>query len=406
MAFRAGFGLLVGCLLVGCGSDAPESSRASVERLGQPSAADLAVASLLGAGAGEAPGFFPVYEPSDDDSGRPLYPTALAFNPTQEDELWITLRQALTDLTCNADSTSPCMWLRGRVAIVHGATTAPDPARTVEMKEDANSWHFMRRPTSISFGDDDTFGTCAEARTSNFEDETIPFNGPVLWSADPAIFGAEAPVDSPTGSTHIDMLHESPYCMGIAHERDNVYWVMNGDAGSLDRYDFHVPHEPGGDDHSDGELERYAEGALARVADVPSQLAFDHDRATLYAADSGHGRIVALDTTSGIPNVEVPTYDPIQTHVGMTAVRLSEVVPHGRLGVPSGLSLYRDVLFVTDALTSRIVAFDRAGRTLATLETGLPPGSLAGIAVGPDGHAYFADRSSARVLRIDPAAPP
>ena len=250
---------------------------------------------------------------------------------------------------------------------MHGATTAPDPARTVEMKEDANSWHFMRRPTSISFGDDDTFGTCAEARTSNFEDETIPFNGPVLWSADPAIFGAEAPVD---------------------------------------RYDFHVPHEPGGDDHSDGELERYAEGALARVADVPSQLAFDHDRATLYAADSGHGRIVALDTTSGIPNVEVPTYDPIQTHVGMTAVRLSEVVPHGRLGVPSGLSLYRDVLFVTDALTSRIVAFDRAGRTLATLETGLPPGSLAGIAVGPDGHAYFADRSSARVLRIDPAAPP
>jgi len=400
------FPLLAGCRLAGCGSEPPVRGGTAGEPPGEPSPDARAVAALLGAGAAETPAFFPVYEPSDDDSGRPLYPTALAWNPAAPDELWITLRQALTDNTCNNGSTSPCTWLRGRVAIVHGATTAPDPALSVETKEDANSWHFMRRPTSISFADDNTFATCAEARTSNYEDEAIPFNGPVLWSADPAIFGVEPPAESMTGSTHIDMLHESPYCMGIAHERDNIYWVMNGDAGSLDRYDFHQPHEPGGDDHSDGELERYAEGALARVPEVPSHLAFDHDRAELYAADSGHGRIVALDTTSGIQNGEVPTYDPIATHVAMTAVRLREIVAHGRLGVPSGLTLYRDVLFVTDALTSRIVAFDLAGHTLATLETGLPPGALGGIAVGPDGHAYFADGSSARVLRIDPAPAP
>jgi len=403
------FGFLAGCLLAGCGSSAGEPERAlSAEPPGEPSSEDLAVAALLGAptAGGDGPAFVTVYDPADDTTNRPLYPTALAWNLAEQDELWITLRQAPEPELCTKNTIGGCGWLPGRVAIVTGAASGPAASLEVQMKEDANAWHFMRRPTSISFGSDGTFATCAEARTSNYEDEEIPFNGPVLWSADPAIFGTVPPKSSPTGSTHIDMLHESPYCMGIAHERDNVYWTFNGDAGSLDRYDFHVPHEPGGDDHSDGELERYATGALARVEDVPSHLAFDAESGLLYAADSGNERIVALDTTSGTPGEEVPTYDPIVTHVAMQGAKLVVVVAPGRVSMPSGLTLFRGVLFVTDVLTSRIVAYDRAGHTLATLDTGLPVGSLAGIAVGPDGHAYFADRSSGRVLRIDPAESP
>ncbi len=189
--------------------------------------------------------------------------------------------------------------------------------------------------------------------------------------------------------------------MGIAHERGNAYWAFNGDAGALDRYDFHVPHAPGEDDHSDGQLERYVEGALSRVEDIPSHLAYDESSGVVYAGDTGNGRVVALDPAGARPSGEVVTYDPIEVHARMSGAKLTVVVGSDRLGLPSGLTLFEGVLFVTDALSSRIVAYDLAGHTLASLDTGLPVGALAGIAIGPDGRAYFADRSSRRVLRID-----
>jgi sugar lactone lactonase YvrE len=394
------FGLVL--LLGGCASEALPTSGDG----GSPSSAtdaDQAVAdAVLGVGQGPA-ALVTIYDPSDDDSGRTLVPTALAWNPTEPDELWITLREPPTERTCTTGMKTACPWLEGRVAIVHGAASAPGTPPQIETKEDANAWHFMRRPSSLAFGSDDTFASCGEARTGNYEDESIPFNGPVLWSADPSIFGAEPPADSPTGSTHIDMLHESPYCMGIAHERDNVYWTFNGDAGSLDRYDFHVPHEPGGDDHSDGEVWRYAAGLLARVPDVPSHLAYDPETSVLFAADTGHGRIVALDTKSGHDGGDITTYDPIQTHVLMSGATLSEIVPAATLVEPTGLTLFRGVLFVTDFWSSRIVAFDRRGRLLAKVDTSLPEGSIGGIGIGSDGHAYITERAFGRVLRLDPA---
>jgi len=367
---------------------------------------DQSVAALLGAGQAGAPTFVTIYDPSDDDSGRPLSPTALAWNPTEPDELWITLREPLSDRTCNHDTQIACTWLQGRVAIVTGSASAPGVPPRVEMKEDHNAWHFMRLPSALAFGADDTFATCGEARTGNYDDESVPFIGPVLWSADPAIFGTTPPPEIKTGSTHIDMLHESPFCMGIAHETANVYWAFNGDVGSLDRYDFHAPHQPGGDDHKDGEVWRYVAGSLARVPGVPSHLAYDPATFILYAADTGHGRIVALDTLTGTADGPIPTYEPLQSNTNMAGATLSDLVPPGLLTDPTGLTLYRGVLFVTDYSSSRVFAFDRAGRTLATLDTGLPAGSLGGIAIGPDGRAYLTDHSTGRVLRVDPAASP
>jgi DNA-binding beta-propeller fold protein YncE len=198
------------------------------------------------------------------------------------------------------------------------------------------------------------------------------------------------------------MLHETPYCMGVAHEQANVYWVFNGDVGSFDRYDFHQPHEPGADDHSDGEVWSYGEGELSRVPGVPSHMAYDSRRRLLYASDSGNGRVVALDTTSGFEDGTIVAYETIPTNLRMSGATVTEVLAPGTLDVPSGLTLREGVLFVTDHQTSRIIAMGPAGNVIRELETGLAPNSLAGISIGPDQKSYLTDLQTGRVLRIEP----
>jgi hypothetical protein len=267
------------------------------------------------------------------------------------------------------------------------------------IEKDGNAWHFMRRPTSIAFGENGNLSTCGEARTDNYEDEATDYSGPVLWSSDPTIFGA-LPTASQNG-THIDMLHDSPFCMGIAHERDNVYWVFNGQLGALDRYDFHAPHVIGGEDHSDGEFSRYVEGELQRVPEVPSHLAFDHSRAQLYVADTAGGRILRLATDSGAAGADVPTLDPLSVHRRVDGASLVEFVAAGSLTAPSGIALAADRVIVTDHATSRIWWFKLDGTPLGSVDTGLPAGSLSGIAVGPEGKLYLSDLSTGTAYRVE-----
>ena len=72
--------------------------------------------------------------------------------------------------------------------------------------------------------------------------------------------------------SHYDMLHESPLCMGIAWEKDNVYWVFDGHNQSIARYDFQEDHGMGFDDHSDGIIGKYVTGEIQREPDIPSHL--------------------------------------------------------------------------------------------------------------------------------------
>lgn len=330
----------------------------------------------------------------DSDGARSA--TALEFDPTRPGELWVTLRQLLTELPCTMDVTTGCAALQGQIALIQDATSA-DPR--VQIKQDGNAWHFMRRPTSIAFGTNGYLATCGEARTGNYEDEVADFNGPVLWSSDPTIFGVE-PEPGQNG-THVDMLHESPYCMGIAHETGNVYWTFDGAWGSLDRYDFNLPHEVGGEDHSDGSVWRYVEGEVSRVPEVPSHLFLDKSRGELYVADTGGGRILRLDIKSGTPDGDILAYDPIAVHLRMSNATLDEVVAPGVLDMPSGIVFYDDVLFVTDYGTGMLHAFDRSGEVLASVDTGLGPGVLGGITIGPDGKAYLTDLKWGRAYRLE-----
>jgi hypothetical protein len=330
------------------------------------------------------------------DAPAPWTATALAFDPLRSGELWVTLRRAPSNKPCLETARAGCAALEGQIALVRGAT-ADSPTMTLE--KDGNAWHFMRRPTSIAFGENGNLATCGEARTDNYEDEAIDYSGPVLWSSDPAIFGA-TPKPGQNG-THIDMLHESPFCMGIAFERDNAYWVFNGKLGALDRYDFHAPHVIGGEDHSDGELTRYVEGQLARVPEVPSHLALDQANGNLYVADTAGGRILRLALASGTPGADVPTLDPITVHRQIDGASLVEVVAPGSLSAPSGIALSAERIIVTDNATSRVWWFKLDGTPVGSVDTGLPAGSLSGVALGPDEKLYLSDLLSGTAYRVE-----
>ncbi|HVJ18944.1 MAG TPA: hypothetical protein VM686_26165 [Polyangiaceae bacterium] len=378
--------LAAALLLAGCSSAPLDEDEAS-----EPNKSLAEVAGVIGSGDGSVV-FTTVY------SQRLVnHATALAFNPLADDELWVTLREpdAALEQPCTMDDPTGCDALVGRIAIISGASGA-EPSAVVEV--DDNSWHFLRNPTSIAFAPFGAFGTCGESRTDNYTDEPTPYAGPVLW--DPALFGERA-ADGQNG-LHLDMLHETPYCMGIAHEIDNVYWTFNGQIGAIDRYDFKSPHPPGGEDHSDGELLRYVEGAVSRAPWVPSHLDYDETSGWLYIADTGNGRVVRLDTKSGTAGADVITYDPIDVHRSMDGAVLEEVVAPGVLQLPSGLTLHDGVLFVTDNATGVIHAFSTAGEPLRSLQTGLAAGELGGVTIGgADGRAFVTNLKTAEVIRID-----
>jgi hypothetical protein len=355
------------------------------------SAATAPAATAIGEGDASRVQLVDVYT---DDDGRLV--TDIDVHPLR-DELWVLLREPYSGAPCNEDVRSGCFALQGSTATVTGPASG---APTAEWKQDENAWHFMRRPTGIAFGDDDTFATIHEFRTGNYDDEPADFIGPTLWSGDPAIY-AEPPPPGKNGS-HLDMLHETPFGMGIAHETANVYWTFNGQIGALDRYDFALPHEIGGDDHSDGTVHRYVEGQLLRVEEVPSHLELDRSTGWLYVADTGHGRVVRLDITSGTFG---STWTPLERMViaqNMDGATLEEVVPPGILQQPSGLAIAGEgasaVLYVGDHATGEIVAFDTAGAELARFATSLP--GLTGLALGPDGSLYAASYDEGRVVRL------
>ncbi len=356
--------VILGLLLSACGSD--ESGGLT--------------APQLGSGDG-TPGSVTFTEVANMSHGL-RQPRDLAFNPLRPEELWV--------VSYDDDS----------VLIVTGA---PNEGRTYEKRIDGYALHFMEQVTAIAFGADETtfgkpgtFGTCGESRnTYNGQGAANDFTGPTLWSSDLTVFAKLNP--NMLGS-HLDMLHNTPLCMGIAHEAANRYWVYNGLKGAIDHYDFAMDDGIGNDDHGDGLTRRFAEGQLLRVANVPSHVAWDGATSTLYIADTGNARIGKLDGLSGTPGAKIPTHEtPITMMDGATVETLISDVQQ-----PSGIELHDGLLFVTDHFTSDILAYDLEGTLVNYVGTGLPSGSLGGLTFGPDGKVYFVDLVGDRVLRIDP----
>ncbi len=329
-------------------------------------------------------------------------PTDLEFNPVRPEELWVVYRQPHPGGLCedpqakaNAD-TSGCPYLYGKVAIITDTTSVTPQVRVLE---DGNSWHFMRLTTSLAFADDDTFATIGEDRTGNPHNQPVDYMGPTLWSSDPTIFA----VDFERNGSHLDMLHASPYGMGIAHQKDHVFYVFSGQASAIDAYDFKLPHEPGGEDHSDGTLLRFVANQVKRSINVPSHMDFLPDKTTLLIADTGNGRVVALDTASGAVGARLSIDDSqIADPRSVEGANLTVVVPPGLLELPSGLVVGEHSFAVGDAATGYIHQFTFDGEALLTLQTGLSPNALGGLELGPDGHLYLTRKDTNEVVRVDP----
>jgi hypothetical protein len=238
--------------------------------------------------------------------------------------------------------------------------------------------------------------------------------GPTLWNSDPDIFGESnpdaieyltdlygMPVDL---GSHIDMLHETPLCMGIAWENENIYWVFDGSTGSIDRVDFKDDHGMGWDDHSDGIIGEFAKGEFSRVEDVPSHLAFDPTTAYLYIADTGNSAIKVLDTTSGTRGSDLPRMEPGTQHYEMDDALVWTLIDGADHGMeqPSGLALFEDTLLVTDHATGKIFAFDLEGELVDWIDTDRGSDSLMGIVARSLDDIWFVDARTEQVIRFQP----
>jgi len=333
----------------------------------------------LGRADGAPPTFTTIY--TAPRAGTEL--VDLAFHGTRPDELWVIGY--------------------GDSRVYVGTGVGAEPGTWREFKDPAAS-HFMHKPPAIAWGANGFWGTCGDNDNTQNDQrgdgDARYFMGPALFTSDLDVFAKPTP--GGLGS-HYDMLHNTSFCRGIEHIEDNWYWVFNGELGSLDKYNFAKDHGPGFDDHSDGEIYRYAQGQVKGLAGVSSHLAYDPSDKFLYVADTGNARIVRLDTQSGTLGERLPRRnEPLVASGVMNGAIVELVVAPGVLQQPSGIEVRADTLYVTDAATSTFYAFDKAGNLKRQLATGLPPRSLSGFTFGSDGKIWFVDRLKNQVVRIDP----
>lgn len=322
---------------------------------------------------------------ADADDGL-LGPRDLDFNPEVAGELWVINRTDDASITIRGLGTSE---------------------QTILRRKDPYALHFMEETSSISFAAGMKFGTCGESRnTYDNQAEANDFMGPALWSADDDIFAItnpEAVADNggfDLGS-HLDMMHETPLCMGIAWVDENVYFVYEGLTGTIARYDFKSDHGPGFDFHGDGTVERFVDVEVGYATDVPSHLVYDHSSELLYVADTAAGRVLRVDTSTAFQQREFRGFETlVQESEGAT---VEELIIGGEadLQLPSGLALSGKTLLVSDNLTSTIHAFTLDGELLDSIELDIVEGGLMGIRVSPAGDEIYAvDFEGNRLLRL------
>ncbi|MFZ5480818.1 MAG: YncE family protein [Myxococcota bacterium] len=266
-----------------------------------------------------------------------------------------------------------------------------------DRRKDGYAEHFMEETAAFAFDGDAQMASCGES--NNTYNDTVRGNaymGPVLWSTDLNIFGEENPIGL---GSHLDMSHESPYCVGIAWETENAYWVFDGRHDVLVRHDFQRDHGVGMDEHYDGIVHQLTEPEVERVEEAPGHLILDTATGLLYASDTGNGRVLWIDTTTGTEGDALTANDPGVVRVEWDDAEWGELATG--FEQPGGLAFDGESLFVGDWATGIITQVDLDGAILRTLDTGFGAERLYGIEIGPDGLLWVIDNETG-VYRIDP----
>lgn len=311
--------------------------------------------------------------------------------PGREHELWVLNQESA---------------FTGSMTIFYHAGTS---TQVSEYRMDSHNGHFMLKPSAFAMADNGDFATVQDVQNS-VGNQSSTFMGPALWMSDTSVFArihqSNWDPSMPLGS-HIDMLHQSPFAMGIAFETDRIYWVFDGHHGNLCRYDFAEPHEIGGDDHADGIVWRYPEVKLTRVANLPAHMVYDKASGWLYIVDNAKKQIIRVNTKTGEEGDELdPIHEPLDLYVEMTNVTQEVFIDTG-LVRPCGIDFWNGRLVVTDNANGDIRIYDATGakgQLITTINTGAA--GIMGVKIGPDSNIWYVNRTQRRVTRLQPVAAP
>lgn len=318
------------------------------------------------------------------------------------------------DLDFHPDAQHPFeLWVLNRGTNYMGSTVTLYNAGTASQKanylQDSYNGHFMTYPSAIAFGDNGNFATTQEILNTSGGPGTSVFMGPTLWSSDTTIYARvnQEHNGGPLGS-HLDMLHQSPFSMGVASDTANVYWVFDGYRGNICRYDFGIPHEPGGEDHSDGKIWRYPEVTVTRKPNVPGHMVLDKKTKMLYIVDAGSRRILRLNTTSGTVERSGVQYssreEELAEYKEMGQVEWGVFIDRntgGPLSQPCGIAHTDGRLLVSDNATGNIIIYDITGETPKELGRIKTQAGIMGITIGPDNRIWYVHPTNNEIVRID-----
>lgn len=314
------------------------------------------------------------------------YPSDLDFNKADLNQLWI-LNKGVEGGENG-----------GTTLMITNPGTA---AQSFDYRKDGNAWHFMVNPGALAFGDT-TWATAQDYFNANRQETRGAWCGPTMWPSDLDIYAIVGnPPNGQQNGSHYDMVHQSTYSSGIAHEFDNTYWVNDGNFGNITKYKFNEAHVPGGHEHENAEVYRHVDVPYSMNPNAPAHMEIRGN--WLYYVNPGAKTINRMDITSGTIGKDLSATanygEELAAFVEVNNTIWETVVSTG-LESPSGLDVNDEYLIVSDNATGEIIIYDiDTFEELKRLQTDAL--SIMGIKFDTEGDIYYVDHIGQTVNKLE-----